>query len=225
MLFLWSIGAQLVVYTVIAKWVLLGRLKDGHKASGLSWDLRTYVINWGWNISYSLFSSYWVDCTIFTVTCYNLFGANVSYKCGVRFLQNMAPHHADFITIEKGANLSNCQCHPGSPEDSKVLRPIVLGENSFVGLMSLVQGGVTLGECSAVATTSHCTQSLAPYSKQLGAMHMKAPPAEELPTSNDDFEMTDFRYFLAMLPSILGTLVIRCFVMAGYILGVSCVVA
>jgi len=137
----------------------------------------------------------------------------------------MVPQHADFITIKKGANLSNCQLHPGSTEDSKILRPIVLEENTFVGLMSLVQGGVTLGACSAVATTSLCKQSLAPYSKQLGAMHMKAPPADELPTGNDDFEVSDFMFFMSMLPSIVATMLMRAYVLGGYMLGVSCVVA
>merc|ERR1719502_4843 len=225
MFFLWTIGAQVLISTIILKWVLLGKLKDGHKASGVSWDLRTFVVNWGWNISYALFSSYWIDCTIFVISLYNVFGANVSYKCGIRFLQNMLPHHADFVTIKKGANMSNCVCHPSTAENSKVYKDIVLEENTFVGLMSLVQGGVTLGTCSAVATTSHCKQSLTPYSKQLGAMHMKAPPADELPTGNDDFEVSDFMFFMSMLPSIVATMLMRAYVLGGYMLGVSCVVA
>jgi hypothetical protein len=92
-------------------------------------------------------------------------------------------------------------------------------------LMSLVQGGVTLGTCSAVATTSHCKQSLAPYSKQLGTMVMKAAPGDELPESQDNFEVSNLTFFLNSLPDIVATIALRLFVLGGYILGVSCVVA
>merc|ERR1719235_23234 len=120
------IGAQLCVVTVIAKWVLLGKIKDGHHASGLSWNLRIFVVELGWKISYALFMNYFIDCTILSIVMYNLCGANVSYKTGIRFLQNMSPIHADLITIKNGVNLSNANLHPADPKDNKVLRNIVL---------------------------------------------------------------------------------------------------
>merc|ERR1719191_2071398 len=111
-------------------------------------------------LAYMFFLQYWIDCTLLTITLYRAFGANVSYRTGLRFLQNMGPHHADFITIKDGANMSNARCHPSTAENRKVLKNIVLEENTFVGLMSIVQGGVTMGKGAAVATTTRCKTSI-----------------------------------------------------------------
>merc|ERR1719281_1568596 len=115
----------------MAKWLLFGRLKDGHKTGGLWWDLRVYAICWWWSACYSFFLQWWIDSTLLAITVYRCFGADVSYKTGIRFLQNMSPHHADFITIKDGANMSNAGCHPATAMDSNVLRNIVLEEDSF----------------------------------------------------------------------------------------------
>jgi acetyltransferase-like isoleucine patch superfamily enzyme len=122
--------------------------------------------------------------------------------------------------------MSNALLHPGSPETSSVLKNIVLEENTFVGLMSLVQGGVTLGKGSAVATTSLCKESLEPGQKLLGKMLMKAPPAEELP-SEPPSEMIsgNLLFFLAQVYEASAVLVLRFVVLGGYILGVTAVVA
>merc|ERR1719473_464506 len=134
----------------------------------------------------------------------------------------MSAHHADFITIKDGANMSNASCHPSTAENRKVLKNIVLEENTFVGLMSLVQGGVTLGKGSAVATTSLCKESLEPGQKLLGKMLMKAPPAEELP-SEPPSEMIsgNLLFFLAQVQEACAVMVLRCVVLGGYILGVT----
>merc|ERR1719389_265449 len=166
-------GALLLVWCVVFKWVTMGRLKDGHVCKGIWWDLRVFMLSWWWNVTYMFFMQYWIDCTLLAITVYNAFGAKVSYKTGLRFLQNMSPHHADFVTIKDGANMSNAKCHPSTAENRKVLKNIVLEENTFVGLMSIVQGGVTLGKGATVATTTKCTRSLTEGQIQIGEKIMQ----------------------------------------------------
>merc|ERR1719321_1229839 len=162
------------------------------------------------------FLQYWIDCTWLSITVYRAFGANVSYKTGLRFMQNMGPHHADFVTIKDGANMSNAKCHPSTAEDRKVLKNIVLEKNTFVGLMSIVQGGVTLGEGSAVATTTRCTESLKPGQKLIGEKIMEAPKktaAEEGPA----LDMEQMPAF-ALVKDLAVALTLRLFVNLGFIL-------
>jgi len=217
MVWLWTLGALLLVWTIAAKWIFFGRLKDGHVASGVWWDLRVYMLNWWYTLSYMFFLQYWIDCTLLAITVYNCFGANVSYKTGLRFLQNMSPHHADFITIKAGANMSNAKCHPSTAENRKVLKNIVLEENTFVGLQSLIQGGVTLAKGSAVATTTRCTKSLKEGQTQIGQRIMEA-------TKKDDDKSEDTMGNLTWVDLLMDFGIafgIRVFVNLGFILGMS----
>ena len=81
------------------------------------WDHRVFMLNFWWTLCYMFFLQYWIDCTLLAITCYNAFGAKVSYKTGLRFLQNMNPWHADFMTIKDGSNMSNAKLHPATPEN------------------------------------------------------------------------------------------------------------
>jgi len=216
MIFLWTLGALLLVWTIVAKWIFFGRLKDGHVTSGVWWDLRVYMLNWWYTLSYMFFSQYWLDCTLLAITVYNAFGANVSYKTGLRFLQNMSPHHADFITIKEGANMSNAKCHPSTAADRKVLKNIVLERNTFVGLQSLVQGGVTMAEGSAVATCTRCTSSLAAGQTQIGNKIMEA----QKKTDDSQLDFTQMQWY-HLAQDLAIALFLRTFVNIGFILGMS----
>lgn len=219
MVFIWALGAGLTVWTVIAKWLLFGKLKDGHVTGGMWWDLRVYCISWWWSAAYMLFLQYWVDCTLGSIFLYNCFGAKVSYRTGIRFLQNMGPHHGDFITVKDGANMSNAKCHPATAANRKVLKDIVIEENAFVGLQSIVQGGVTVGKGAAVATTTRCTTSLKAGEKQLGAKIISA----KTEASADGFDFASIKWYMLVFDLIIS-LSIRSFVNLGFVLGLTCAV-
>jgi len=220
MVFLWGMGALLTLWCIVFKWVFFGRLKDGFVASGVWWDLRVFCLSWWWSLAYMFFQQYWIDCTLLSITMYNCFGANVSYRTGLRFLQNMSPHHADFITIKNGANMSNARCHPATAEDRTILKNIVLEESTFVGLMSIVQGGVTVGKGAAVATTTRCTKSLSPGQKQIGQSIME--PSKKTESESPDFDSITTA---DLAKDLAQSLLLRLFINAGFMLGLSAAVA
>jgi len=220
MVFLWTMGALLLAWSVVFKWVFFGKLKDGHVCNGLWWDLRVFMLNYWWNLCYMFFLQYWIDCTLLAITCYNLFGAKVSYKTGLRFLQNMNPWHADFMTVKDGANMSNAKLHPSTPEKNTVLKNIVLEENTFVGLMSLVSGGVTLHQGSAVATTTKCTQDVQTGQTLIGQKIMNDTKKDK--SENFDFSQMGAKDLATDLSIALG---LRLVVNAGFVFFLGCAVA
>eukprot|EP00746_Dinoflagellata_sp_MGD_P160230 gnl/MRDRNA2_/MRDRNA2_86824_c0_seq1.p1 gnl/MRDRNA2_/MRDRNA2_86824_c0~~gnl/MRDRNA2_/MRDRNA2_86824_c0_seq1.p1 ORF type:complete len:1493 (+),score=413.45 gnl/MRDRNA2_/MRDRNA2_86824_c0_seq1:82-4560(+) len=222
MVFLWTMGVLLLAWSVVFKWVFIGRLKDGHVTSGMWWDLRVYMLNFWWTLCYMFFLQYWIDCTLLAITCYNLFGANVSYRTGLRFLQNMNPWHADFMTIKDGANMSNAKLHPSTPEKRNVLKNIVLEENTFVGLMSLVSGGVTLHKGSAVATTTRCTQDVHAGQTLIGQKLMGDAKKDQAKAEELDFSKITTGALALDLAIALG---LRVVVNAGFIFFLACTVA
>jgi acetyltransferase-like isoleucine patch superfamily enzyme len=137
----------------------------------------------------------------------------------------MGPHHADFVTIKQGATMSNAKCHPATAEDRTVLKNIVLEKNTFVGLMSMIQGGVTLEEGSAVATTTRCTKSLKKGQKQIGNKIMEAPKETKKKDADEEPDLMSSLTAFDLLKDLTVALVLRLFVNVGFILGMSAAVA
>jgi UDP-3-O-[3-hydroxymyristoyl] glucosamine N-acyltransferase len=221
MVFLWTMGALLLAWSVVFKWVFIGKLKDGHVCQGMWWDLRVFMLNYWWTLCYMFFLQYWIDCTLLAITCYNLFGAKVSYRTGLRFLQNMNPWHADFMTIKDGANMSNAKLHPSTPEKNNVLKNIVLEENTFVGLMSLISGGVTLHKGSAVATTTKCTEDVQAGQTLIGQKLMGDAKKDKGGENMDFSQITA----LALAGDLAVALGLRVVVNAGFIFFLACTVS
>lgn len=158
--YIFGIGFLTTLLLIVAKWILFGRLKEGHIASGHWWTWRVYLLTFWNKLAYGLFISWWMEGTVTTVWLYNAFGASVSMLSGIRFYLLFNPWHADYMTAEKFSFISNALLHPGTIEDHRILKKIHLSEGSFVGLQSIVWGGSTLAPQATAATLSRCTDSL-----------------------------------------------------------------
>jgi len=134
----------LFVYSVLAKWVLLGRVSQG-EYKRWSWENVRMLALSNWLKNMDFFVKFLADTPMLPLF-YRAMGARIGSGVQILEVSNTAAfdllHIGDNVTVDRGSQL-----HPVGSDDgiTYVKRHLYLGAGSYIGVNSEVTGGAQLG--------------------------------------------------------------------------------
>ena len=150
-----------------------------------------------------LYNFYWLkvkgmDASDFTIMNLREKGITIGKNC--RIFTNITSREASLITIGDGVTISSdvefCTHDNGIikaiPGKTDVVGPIVIGNDCFIGMRSIIMYGVTLGDNCIVGAGSVVTKSFPPHTVLAGNPARAICTTEEYADKYRDYAI-DFR--------------------------------